>query len=131
MIEPTSARLHRRKTSGYGVKYIRMDNTGKNVALQERSDSSDWKLRIKYEYTARNTPQQNHLAEQGFAHLAKLGRAIMNHVNVPLKWRFKLFAKAFKTATLLDRLYVIELDRKADTRFKHWCGTNPRLIEHL
>jgi hypothetical protein len=45
----------------------------------------------------------------------------MNHANnVPLsKWRYKLFAKAFKTATLLDGLHVIELDGKADTRIKH------------
>lgn len=55
----------------------------------------------------------------------------MNHANVPMKWRFKLFSSAFKTATLLDGLHVIELDGKSDTRFKHWCGTNPRFIEHL
>jgi hypothetical protein len=59
------------------------------------------------------------LAEQGFAHLANLGGALMNHAQVPLKWQFKLFAKAFKTATLLDGLHVIELDGKVYTRFKH------------
>ena len=62
--------------------------------------------------TARNTPQQNHLAELGFAHLANLGQALMNHANVPPKWCYKRFAKAFKTATLLDGLHVIELNRK-------------------
>jgi hypothetical protein len=130
MIEPTCAQLHRWKTSGHGVKYIRMDNAGENIALHDRSDSSDWKLGIKFEYTARNTPQQNPLAEQGFAHIAKLGRALMNHANIPLKWRFKLFAKAFKTATLLDGLRVITLDGVIDTRYKHWCGANPKFIEH-
>jgi hypothetical protein len=122
MIEPACAQLHRWKTSGHGVKYIRM---------HDQRVSSDWKLEIKLEYTARNTPQQNHLAEQGFAHIAKLGRALMNHANVPLKWRFKLFAKAFKTATLLDGLRAITLDGVIDTRYKHWCGTNPKFIEHL
>jgi hypothetical protein len=131
MIEPTCAQLDRWKTSGHGVKSIRMDNAGENIALHDRSDSSDWKLGIKFEYTARNTPQQNHLAEQGFAHIAKLGRALMNHANVPLKWRFKLFVKAFKTATVLDGLQVITLDGIIDTRYKHWCGTNPKLVEHL
>jgi hypothetical protein len=131
IIEPTCAQLTRWETTGHGVKYIRMDNAGENTALQERSDSSDWKLGIKFQYAARNTPQQNHLVELGFAHITKLGRALMNHANVPLKWRFKLFAKAFKTATLLDGLRVIKLDGVNDTRFKHWCGTNPKFIEHL
>jgi hypothetical protein len=34
MIEPTCAQLHRWKTSGHGVTYIRMDNAGGNIALQ-------------------------------------------------------------------------------------------------
>jgi hypothetical protein len=75
--------------------------------------------------------QQNHLAEQGFAHITKLGRALMNHTNLPLKWEYTLFAKAFKTATLLDGLRVIELNGIINTRFNYWCGANPRLIEHL
>ena len=131
MVEPTCAQLHRWKESGHGVKHIRMDNAGENLTLQTRSDSSDWKLNIDFEYTARNTPQQNHLAEQGFAHLANLGRALMNHAHVPLKWRYKLFSKAFKTATLLDGLHIITLEGKSDTRYKHWCGTNPKFSEHL
>ena len=123
MIKPTCAQLHRWKTSGHGVKCVCMNNAGKSIAQHDRSDSSDWKLRIKFEYTAQNTPQQNHIA--------KLGRALMNHAKVPLKWRFKLLAKAFKTATLLDGLRVIPLDGVIDTRCKYWCETNPKLIEHL
>jgi hypothetical protein len=131
MIEPTCAQLNRWKDNGHEVKYIRLDNAGDNVTLQKRTDSSAWKLGIDFEYTARSTPQQNHLAEQGFAHLANLGRALMYHAHVPLKWRYKLFTKAFKTATLLDGLHVIELDGKLDTRYKHWCGKNPKFIGHL
>jgi hypothetical protein len=57
MIEPTCAQLHRWKTiSSHGVKYIRMDNAGENIALHDRSESSDCKLGITFEYTARNTP---------------------------------------------------------------------------
>jgi hypothetical protein len=54
------------------VYYIRMVDAGKNLTLQERSDNSNWKLGINFEYTVRNTLQQNHLTEQGFAHLANL-----------------------------------------------------------
>jgi hypothetical protein len=55
----------------------------------------------------------------------------MNHANVQLKWRFKLVAKEFKTATLLDGFRVITLNGVIDKRYKHWCGTNPKFIEHL
>jgi hypothetical protein len=131
MIEPTCEQLHRWKTSGHGVKSIRMDNAKENLSLQKRSNSSDWKLGIDFELTARNTPQQNHLAELAFSHLTNLGRALMNHANVPLLWRYKLFAKAFKTVTILDGLRVIELDGVKATRYEHWCGANPDFTRHL
>jgi hypothetical protein len=40
MIEPTFAQLHRWKTSGHGVKYIRMGNAGENKAVIGNSESS-------------------------------------------------------------------------------------------
>jgi hypothetical protein len=86
MIELTCVQLHRWKTSGHGVKYVCMDNAGKKIALHNQSNSADWKVGIKFQYTARNTPQQNHLAEQGFTHITKLGRALMKQANVSLKW---------------------------------------------
>jgi len=43
-----------------------MDNAGENKALQSRVNSVDWKLNIKVEYTALNTPQENSLAKQNF-----------------------------------------------------------------
>jgi len=43
-----------------------MDGAGENIKLKKRIDSVDWKLGIDYEITARNTPQQNHLAEVAF-----------------------------------------------------------------
>jgi hypothetical protein len=49
MIEPTCAQLHRWKTRGHVVKFIRMDNAGKNIALYDLSNSSDWKPGIKSE----------------------------------------------------------------------------------
>jgi hypothetical protein len=48
MIEPTCDQLHRWKGNGHGVKYKQLDNAGKNLALEERSDSSDWKLGVEY-----------------------------------------------------------------------------------
>jgi hypothetical protein len=76
-----------------------MDGAGENKMLQARSDSSDWKLNIKFEITARDTPQHNHLVELGFATLATRGRAMMNQANLPLSVGSTVFEEAFKTAT--------------------------------
>jgi hypothetical protein len=88
-------------------------------------------LNITYEFMARDTPHQNHLAELGFAHLANYGRALMARANVPLNIRYKVLTKAFKTATLLDGLTLIEIGNQEATRYEHWCGKNPEFSEHL
>jgi hypothetical protein len=131
MVEGTCEQLHRWKQSGKGVEIIRLDNAGENKLLQQRSQSADWKLGAKFEFTARDTPQQNHLAELGFAHLANYGRPLMARANVPMKIRYKVFTKAFKTATSLDGLTVIQIGNKEATRYEHWCGKNPDFSEYL
>jgi hypothetical protein len=103
----------------------------KQTILQQRSQSADWKLNIKFEFTARDTPQQNHHAELGFAHLANYGRALMARANVPMNIRYKVFTKAFKTATLLDGLTVITIGNREAPRYEHWCGKNPEFSQYL
>jgi hypothetical protein len=88
-------------------------------------------LNITYDFTARDTPQQNHLAELGFTLLANYGRALMARANVPLNIRYTVFTKAFKTATLLDGLTVIKIRNQEATRYEHWSGKNPEFSEHL
>lgn len=131
MVEPTCAKLNKWKQAGMPVKYIRMDNAGENKKLKERADSSDWKLGINFEFTARDTPQHNHLAELAFATLGNRGRAIMHKANVPLKWRYRLFPEAFKTVSLLDGLVPVMVNGKLATRFEHWGGSNPQFAKHL
>ena len=91
MVEPTCEQLSRWKQAGHPVQVIRLDNAGENKLLQKRSDSTDWKLGIESEYTARATPQQNSLAEVGIATLANRVRAMMHHAHVPMEFRYKLF----------------------------------------
>jgi hypothetical protein len=46
--------------------------------------------------------------------------------------RYKVFTKAFKTATLLlDGLTVIKIGNREATRYEHWCGKNPELSQYL
>jgi len=64
MIEPTCEQLFKWQKTNKTVMYIRLDNAGENKRLQKRCESADWKLTITFEeYTARDTPQQNTLAE--------------------------------------------------------------------
>jgi hypothetical protein len=55
----------------------------------------------------------------------------MARVNVPLNIRYKVFTKAFKTATLVDGLTVIKIGNQEATRYEHWCDKNPDFTEHL
>jgi len=48
----------------YQVKFIRCDNAGENVQLEEASKEEG--LGVVFEYTAPNTPQQNGRVERGF-----------------------------------------------------------------
>jgi hypothetical protein len=131
MVEETCEQLHRWKESGREARNIRLDNAGENKLLQQRLQSADWKLNINFEFTARDTPQQNHLAELGFTHLANYGRALMARGNVPMNIHYKVFTKAFKTATLLDGLTVLKIGNREAARYEHWCGKNPEFSEYL
>ena len=75
MIEPTCVQINQWHQNGMIVRYLRCDNAGENKKLEERINGANWKLNIQFEYTARDTPQQNHLAELAFATIANRGRA--------------------------------------------------------
>jgi hypothetical protein len=115
------------------MKHIRLDNAGENKLLQQRMQSADWQglSDIDFEFTARNTPQQNHLAELALAHIANSGRALMARAHIPLKERYRLFKKAFSVATKLDGFTVITLDGKEATRYEHFREANPAFAKHL
>jgi hypothetical protein len=81
---------------------------------------------------ARDTLQQNHLAELGFAVLANRGRALMrNRENIPKILQYKLFKEAFKTATLLDALMVVKIDGEKRLRVEHWSVQKPEYAANL
>jgi hypothetical protein len=74
MVEPTRELIKKLKNIEIEIKILRMDNAGENKLLQQRCESKDWQLAINYEYTGRDTPQHNHMAELGFATLGNKGR---------------------------------------------------------
>jgi len=88
-----------------------MDNAGENKLLEQRGKSKDWQFDWVVEYTPRDTPQHNHMAELGFAVLGNKGWALLIRANVPWKYRFHLYRKAFKTADL-DGLVMVTVNGK-------------------
>ena len=131
MVEPSCELFHKWKQGGNTVKYIRCDNAGENRTLMKRANSPDWKLNIEFEFTPRDTPQHNHLAELGLTSIASKGRALMTGAKIPLKIRYKVLDKAFQHATDMDGLVTTELQGKVSTRYEHWCGQLLKWVKHL
>ena len=65
IMEPTCELFKKWSQDEKPVGAVRLDNAGENVKLQQRANSADWQLDINFEFTPRNTPQQNHLVEVG------------------------------------------------------------------
>ena len=130
-VESTCETFQKWKEQGHMVSYVRCDNGTENKALENWMNGVSWKLNVTMEYTGRDTPQRNHLAELGFAVLANRGRAVLAKANIPKDIRYLLWREAFMTVTLLDGLVVTTIGNKTQTRFEHWGGTNPPFAKHL
>jgi hypothetical protein len=131
MVEPTLEKLSHMIQQKVGPKYIRMDNAGENIKLAEQLKHKDWKLPVKVEWTARDTPQQNSPAEVGFSTLGGRARSMLQDANVPEGLRKVLMLEAVKTATLLDGLIPIDIEGSIKTRYEHQYGTLPLFAKAL
>ena len=65
---------------------------GKTRNLKKRLQGADWKLPVKMEYTAANTPQQNALVEVKLTYLAAKARAAMHAAEVPRDRRLEFYS---------------------------------------
>ena len=88
------------------VKFIWMDNSGENKKFVEYAENSDWKLNLVWEFTARDTPQQNGLVEVEFAIIIGRTRAMYNVSNMPLNVRTWLANEVLMHSTALGNLQV-------------------------
>ena len=59
---------------------------------------------MQHEYTAKDTPQQKHLAESDFTTVTASARAMMHHACL------LLCKEAFQTTSTLDDLTMIDID---------------------
>eukprot|EP00977_Amphora_coffeiformis_P005907 scaffold1252_cov154-Amphora_coffeaeformis.AAC.1 len=131
MVEPTCRKMKAWEEQGKPVKIIRMDNGGENKKLVKRLNSPEWKMYPTIEYTARDTPQHNHMAEVGLSTLYGRGRAMMSYANIPNDWKPIVAPKAFETASDLDGLVPVEVNGKVQPRDIHYNKRLPMFAYHL
>ena len=81
---------------------------------------------MTFEYTARDTPQQNSLVEVGFTTIGNRRRAMMIAANISYEMRLVLFHEAYACATQLDWLVLKTLDGVTKSRVEHCCGHLPQ-----
>jgi hypothetical protein len=78
MVEPTCEIFNQWENEGHNVEYVRCDKGE------------------KYEFTGKNTPQRNYLAEISFHVLANKGRAMLRNARAPKASRYLLWGEAYK-----------------------------------
>ncbi len=81
------------KSRGCPVLIIGQDNAGENKKLEQRLHIADWKLQVKMEHAATDTPQQNALVELQITYLVAKARAAMHASGVPRERRLKIFLR--------------------------------------
>jgi hypothetical protein len=131
MVELLCERMNCWKERGHAITNMCLHNAGKNKLLEKRSDSRDWKLGIKFEFTASDMPQQNSIAEVAFSTIADRGRSMMHDANLDEKEQYLLYCYAFDTATKLDGFVQVMKDGITQSRYKHWCQEEPAWAKHL
>ena len=99
--KPLKTLLDKIKGNGWPCKYIRCDNAGENVKHVENL-ANDYG--IEMEYTARETPQQNGVAERAIAVIKARALAMMEKAKFSKTTKNKFWAEATNTATILSNI---------------------------
>jgi hypothetical protein len=131
MVDPTCATLHQWSTKGMKTLFIQCDGAGENHSLEETLHSSQWKMPIEFECTARNTPQQNNLAEIGIYVICCRRRALTSRENSPKKYHYQMFWLATETACVLDWLTAVTIDGVMAMKIKDFSNSIPAFVNHL
>jgi hypothetical protein len=113
-------------TSQYKIKIkcFWCDNTGENKSFQSLLKKK-WKHYIKFEYIARNKPQQNGKIERKFAKLYCKIWSVLNAAGFLSFLRSRLWSYAAQCVTQLENTIV---DSSPMTASEKFTGSNPKLV---
>ena len=101
------------------------------MRLEKRLASTEWKMPLKFEYTARNTPQPNHLAALKIFLICNKARAALVWAHVSNKYRFRIFPKFVEGITQLDLLVTVEIDGVTKARIRNFGKYIPKFATKL
>ena len=126
-VERSCELFNKLKSRGMPVKFVRRDPAGEDQLLEKRAGSVDWQnlQPLTFEFTSRDTPQHNNLAELAFPSIMGKARAMMLVVGVPTDVKAKVALEAITCATMLDGLAVVQVGDKVATRDKHVYRKTP------
>jgi hypothetical protein len=111
---------------GKKIKFIRCDNAGENESLKQKTEEEG--MNIKFEFTARKTPQQNGKVERAFATLYGRMRAMMAGAKWNEEMKNKYWMEAAATATKLDNI----LNEKGEpSPYEKFYNKSPDFEKHL
>ena len=112
---------------GIDIKYVRLDNSGKNRNLQRECAKQN--LGIIFEFTAPGTSQQNSVVERKIRTLMGRSRAMMITAGFSQQDKRKFWCEVISTATKLDNVMV----RKDRTKppFTLFYNDEPKYMKFL
>ncbi len=114
------------KDQGKQIKFISRENAGKHESLKKQVKHEG--LNIKFECTARNTPQQNGKVERDFATFYGRIRSIMNGAKWDDKRMHMLWMEAAAMATKLDSIMN---EREETSLHQKFYNENPAFEKYL
>jgi hypothetical protein len=109
------------------IERWKCDNSGENNATKELFEENGFG--IKFELTARETPQQNGMVERSFATLYGRIRSMLANAGFEKIKRESLWAECAATATKLDNILVKTGNMKSP--YKKFYGKTNKIEEHL
>ena len=109
------------------VEFIRCDNTGENKSLEKACIEKG--LNIIFEYTSRNTPQQNGQVERAFATLYRKMRAMMKSANFTESEKERFWHECASMATKTDNVLMRKGQIKSP--YNMFYREDPGYLPHL
>ena len=114
---------------GIKIKKIRCDNAGENKAFEE--EIIDRGMKICFEYTAVNTPQQNGRVERKFATIYGRVRSMLTAAGIEGRLRHLLWAEAGNTAIHLMNIQTSHQNQKSPYELFAKKNTPPKYASNL
>jgi hypothetical protein len=116
------------KETGISIKSFRLDNSGENIKLQELTREHP-QLKIKFEFTAPGTPQQNGKVERMFATLYGKIRSVLNSARLTTGLRKGLWAQCANHAVQIQNILIMK--HGEDSASERFYGRNPSWINNM